>query len=127
MGVAVMVSTSTWLRMALICSLWFTPKRCSSSMIRRPKSLNFTSFPSRAWVPTTMSSSPVARAFFTLSRSLGVWKRERQPTVTGKAANRSLMVAKCCWARMVVGARSAACFPSWTALKAARMATSVLP
>ena len=78
-------------------------------------------------MPTTMSSSPEARAFFTASRSLGVWNRERQPTVTGKAANRSDTVAKCCWANMVVGHSRAACFPSWTALKAARMATSVLP
>src|SRR5690606_3352720 len=33
----------------------------------------------------------------------------------------------CCWARRVVGARIATCLPAWTALKVARIATSVLP
>ena len=46
---------------------------------------------------------------------------------TGKAANRSRSVFRCCAASTVVGARTATCLPSITALKAARMATSVLP
>ena len=39
-GVAVSVSTSTSARIAFIASLWRTPKRCSSSMISRPRFLN---------------------------------------------------------------------------------------
>ena len=40
---------------------------------------------------------------------------------------RSLNVPKCCCVRIVVGARIITCLLSWTALKAARSATSVLP
>ena len=40
MGVAVSVSTSIWLRRLRIASLCRTPKRCSSSMMTRPMSLN---------------------------------------------------------------------------------------
>ena len=42
-GVAVSVSTSTSARIALIISLWRTPKRCSSSITSRPRRANFTS------------------------------------------------------------------------------------
>ena len=45
----------------------------------------------------------------------------------GKAAKRRLKVSKCWKARTVVGARTATCLLSAMALKAARMATSVLP
>ena len=38
MGVAESVSTSTCSRMFLSCSLCWTPKRCSSSMMTRPRS-----------------------------------------------------------------------------------------
>ena len=47
--------------------------------------------------------------------------------MTGNAAKRRWNVRKCWSARIVVGARTATCFPSSTALKAARIATSVLP
>ena len=40
---------------------------------------------------------------------------------------RSRKVSKCCSASTVVGTSTATCLPSMTALKAARMATSVLP
>ncbi len=46
---------------------------------------------------------------------------------TGNAAKRRLNVRKCWSARIVVGARTATCLPSSTALNAARIATSVLP
>ncbi len=39
-GVAVIVSTSTRVRICLMRSLWATPKRCSSSTTSRPRSLN---------------------------------------------------------------------------------------
>ena len=46
---------------------------------------------------------------------------------TGKPPSRSRNVVKCCCASTVVGTSTATCLPSITALKAARMATSVLP
>ena len=58
MGVAVMVSTSTFLRICFRRSLWRTPKRCSSSTISRPRSANLTSFESRRCVPIRMSTLP---------------------------------------------------------------------
>ena len=59
-GVAVSVSTSTSARSALSRSLWRTPKRCSSSMITRPRFLNLTRSCSSLCVPMTMSISPSA-------------------------------------------------------------------
>ena len=62
MGVADRVSTSTpWLS-SLMCSLWVTPKRCSSSTTSRPRFLNFTSLLKSRWVPMTRSHLPVARS-----------------------------------------------------------------
>jgi hypothetical protein len=40
-GVAVIVRTSTSVRICLSFSLWVTPKRCSSSMMSKPRSLKF--------------------------------------------------------------------------------------
>ena len=60
-GVALMVSTSTWTRSSLIRSLCSTPKRCSSSTTSRPRSLNRTSPVSSRWVPITTSTLPSAR------------------------------------------------------------------
>ena len=62
MGVAVRVSRSTSARSCLKCSLWVTPKRCSSSMITRPSRWKRTSLERIRCVPTTMSTSPEARA-----------------------------------------------------------------
>ena len=53
--------------------------------------------------------------------------RLSRATRTGKPAKRSVTVAKCWLASNVVGTKMAACLLSWTALKTARMATSVLP
>ena len=61
-GVAVSVSTSTSALSCLICSLWLTPKRCSSSTTSRPRSLNSMSSDSSRWVPMTTSTSPRAHA-----------------------------------------------------------------
>ena len=47
--------------------------------------------------------------------------------VTGKPAKRSTRVFWCWNASTVVGASTATCLPSITALNAARIATSVLP
>ena len=71
MGLAVRVSTSTPSAMALIDSLWLTPKRCSSSTTSRPSFLKVTSSPSSRWVPTTTSTEPSASPAST-SPGLGV-------------------------------------------------------
>ncbi len=43
-GVALNVNVSTFLLIDAIFSLWLTPNRCSSSIIKSPKSLNDKSF-----------------------------------------------------------------------------------
>ena len=65
-GVAVIVKTSTLVFNCFIFSFAFTPKRCSSSIINNPKSLNSTSLLSNLCVPTTISISPKAK-FLTTS------------------------------------------------------------
>ena len=66
-GVAVSVSTSTSARSFFSCSLWRTPKRCSSSMMIEPEVLEAHVGCSSRWVPTTMSTVPSRQA---LQRSL---------------------------------------------------------
>ena len=61
-GVALIVSTSTFFRICLIFSLCATPNRCSSSTTSRPRSRNSTSFDSSRCVPTMMSTLPAARS-----------------------------------------------------------------
>ena len=63
MGVALIVSTSTFFRICFRRSLCRTPKRCSSSTTSRPRSRNSTSFDSSRCVPMTMSTLPVANLF----------------------------------------------------------------
>ena len=60
------VSTSAAEHICLSFSFWATPKRCSSSMMTRPRSWNFTSLLTNRWVPTMMSMLPR----FTFRRSL---------------------------------------------------------
>ena len=127
MGVALMASTSTFFLNCLIRSFAATPKRCSSSTTSSPRFLNLTSRDRRRWVPMTMSIFPASRSFATARCSAGVRKRLSISTRTGKPASRSRKVLRCCTARTVVGTRIAACFPSMTDLKAARIATSVFP
>ncbi|MOA14105.1 hypothetical protein D3C78_1341880 [compost metagenome] len=88
-GVAVRVRMSTSLRRALSCSFWRTPKRCSSSMITRPRFLIFTSSCSSLWVPMTMSILPSARSATAAFTSLVDLKRLITSTVTGQSAKRS--------------------------------------
>ena len=79
-------------------------------------------------VPMRMSTLPAARLLRgSPSAPWRVRKREIISTSTGKCAKRRLKVSKCWKASTVVGASTATCLPSCTALKAARMATSVLP
>ena len=127
MGVAESVRQSTFALRCFSLSLAATPKRCSSSMTRRPRSRKATSFERRRCVPMR-TSTPPAEAFATTAFvSFGVRKREIISTVTGKGAKRLRNVFQCWKARIVVGARTATCLPSRTHRMAARIATSVLP
>ena len=62
MGVAERVRQSTVVRRCFKRSLAATPKRCSSSTTRRPRSLKTTSLESRRWVPMRMSILPDGEA-----------------------------------------------------------------
>ena len=127
MGVAERVRMWTSARMSFSRSLWATPKRCSSSTTTRPRSLKPIALPSTAWVPTTMSIVPSARAALTRFCSAAGTMRLTWPTCTGSPAKRSEKVLKCWRASSVVGTTTATCRPLMAAAKAARSATSVLP
>ena len=90
-GVAVIVSTSTFLRSCLIRSLCATPNRCSSSTTSRPRSRKATSFDSSRCVPTMMSTWPDGE-LPTRSPSAPASCRKRliMSIRTGNPANRSL-------------------------------------
>ena len=92
MGVAESVSTSIWVFMCLMISLCWTPKRCSSSTISRPRSLNFTSLARMRCVPIRMSIFPAAARWRMSFCSLGVRKRESTSQVTGNPAKRRCTV-----------------------------------
>ncbi len=126
-GVAVIVSTSTWARIFLSRSLCATPNRCSSSTINRPRSEKATSLEISLCVPMTTSTAPFLTSSMTRFCSAAERNRESIATLTGNGAKRSLNVTACCSARSVVGTSTATCLPSITALKAARTAISVLP
>src|SRR5205823_1043006 len=125
-GVADSDNTSTDARNCLSFSFCMTPKRCSSSRITSPRSLNRTSFWSRRWVPITTSISPTCNRRRMSAASASERKRDSISTLTGNGWKRSPKVRKCCCARTVVGTRIATCLPSMTALNAARTASSVL-
>ena len=92
MGVAERVSTSTPLESSFSRSLWLTPKRCSSSTMSRPKSLNWTVFCSSLWVPMIKSTEP-ARSFCKVCCCIFVVrKRLRTSMVTGKPRKRATAV-----------------------------------
>ena len=94
-GVADMESTSTFVFMSFNFSLCSTPKRCSSSMMMSPRSLNFTPADNNLCVPITTSTSPVARAAIVSFDSLVVWNLDSALTFTGKPANLSIKVSTC--------------------------------
>ncbi len=127
MGVAVSVSTSTSDRIDFIFSLCLTPNRCSSSTIRRPRSLNFVLSEIRACVPMTMSTLPASRSARISRFPEEAPMLESASTLTGHFSILSRKVTRCWWARRVVGTRTATCRPDIAATKAARRATSVFP
>ncbi len=83
MGVAVSVSTSTWVRSCLSCSFCFTPKRCSSSTMSSPRSLKATSPASSLCVPMRMSTLPSWERLSTSRTSGAFFMPEMTSTVTG--------------------------------------------
>ena len=94
-GVALIVSTSTWVRRLLMCSLCSTPKRCSSSTTTSPRSFHRTPVCSNRWVPMTMSTLPSAIPSMTARDSAGSVNRDSPLTVTGKPAIRAVKVCRC--------------------------------
>ena len=109
MGVAVIVRISTLTRSFFNLSLCSTPNRCSSSMIKSPRSLKLTSPLKRRCVPMSISIFPAfVRAIISLV-SLGVLNRFNTSIQTGKSANRSVKVLLCCTLKTVVGVRTATC------------------
>ena len=127
MGVADIVKTSTSVRIRFIASLCCTPNRCSSSTINSPRSLKLIPSWSSRCVPITQSTSPVLSWAITFFAFALVKNRDRTSTRMGYPAKRSLKVVPCCVASRVVGTSTATCLPSWMALNAALMATSVFP
>ncbi|CAB4955726.1 unannotated protein [freshwater metagenome] len=126
-GVADIANTSTVVRIFFKDSFCSTPKRCSSSTITRPRSLKFTSCESKRWVPITTSTLPAASSVRISLDSFAELKRDIPATRIGKPAYLSANVLACCCTSKVVGTSTATCFPSCTALKAARIAISVFP
>ncbi|MPM95590.1 hypothetical protein SDC9_142745 [bioreactor metagenome] len=91
-GVAVMVMVSTFTFSSFSFSLTETPKRCSSSIINNPRSLNLTDFPTSLCVPMMISTSPFANFSNTSLLSFVPRARLRYSTVTGKSDKRFLNV-----------------------------------
>ena len=91
-GVAVRVNTSTSARKAFKASFCRTPKRCSSSMMTKPKRENLISGDSSLCVPITISSVPSAMPFNASVISLPLLKRESSAIFTGQSAKRSAKV-----------------------------------
>ncbi|CNI75983.1 Uncharacterised protein [Mycobacterium tuberculosis] len=92
-GVALMASTSTLVRICLSFSLCSTPKRCSSSIMTRPRSLNTTLSERMRCVPITTSTAPDAISSVIWRVSFAFWKRESTRIFTGKPEKRSLNVS----------------------------------
>ena len=82
-GVALIARTSTLCFSSLSFSLCSTPKRCSSSMMTRPRSLNLTEPAKSRCVPITMSTPPVSRPRRVSFDSAADWKRDSGFTVIG--------------------------------------------
>ncbi|CAB4335276.1 unannotated protein [freshwater metagenome] len=126
-GVADIAKTSTVVRIFFSDSFCSTPKRCSSSTTTKPKSLKTTSCDNKRWVPITTSTLPAASSVRISFDSLALLNRDSPATRNGNPAYLSANVFACCCTKSVVGTKTATCLPSCTALKAARIAISVLP
>ena len=88
MGVADIDSTSIDVFHSFNFSFCATPKRCSSSTMRRPRSRKARSFPSIRCVAIRMSTLPAATFSTIVFCSARDRNRESSSIVTGNAANR---------------------------------------
>ena len=102
-GVALRVRTSIPSFVSFMRSFCFTPNRCSSSITRRPTSLNSIFLPRRARVPITMSAAPEARM---CSPSAGVRMRPETTTGTSSAVVKSRARSACSARGRAIGAIS---------------------
>ena len=87
-GVAVSVNVSTVVFKVFSLSFTATPNFCSSSIIIKPKSLNFTFSPINLWVPIKISISPFSTFLSVAVTSFALLKRLIKSTFTGKSAKR---------------------------------------
>ena len=87
-GVAESVSTSTPREISFSRSLWLTPKRCSSSTIKSPRSLKCTFFCSSLCVPMIRSILPDASSCSVFFICAAVRNRDRTSIVTGNEPKR---------------------------------------
>ena len=108
-----------------------TPKRCCSSMMASARFLNCTCSWMTAWVPTTRAASPLATSASMAVRSFffcpPTSQATRRPRAASRGSSQPIILAKCCSARISVGAISAHCQPASMARHAARAETTVLP
>ena len=89
-GVAESVRESTFVFICLILSLSFTPKRCSSSTMRSPRSWNEIDFWSIRCVPKSTSTDPSFTPCRTFFCSLPLTNLESIPAFTGNDPRRAL-------------------------------------
>ena len=127
-GVAVMTSTCGGFRLLLhSLALCATPKRCCSSMTASPKCANCTVSSMMAWVPTNICTSPQANASSMACRFLPFTMPVSSSTLMSIPFRNSLMVCRCCSAKISVGAIMQAWNPLSSAMSMVISATSVLP
>ena len=122
-----MDKTSTVSFNILIFSLSFTPNLCSSSIIKRPRSLKNTSLDNILCVPIIISIFPSTKSFKISVCSFLLLNLLKNSTLTPKDFILDSNVLYCWSASTVVGTKYATCFESITALNAALNASSVLP
>lgn len=89
---------------------------------------SFTKTPIIRMMKSRRSSRKCFLGMVLLKIELCTWNLLRSPTLMlGYLENLSEITSKCCLAKIIVGARTIACFPAETTQKMARSATSVLP
>ena len=129
-GIGVAVITSTWGGFWLLLhslALCATPKRCCSSTTTSPSLLNCTVSSITACVPTRMSTLPLASPSSTVLRRLPFTMPVSSSTLMSMSPRNSRIVARCCSARISVGAIMQAWYPLSRAISIVISATRVFP
>ena len=128
MGVAVITSTCGGiLAFSHSFARWATPKRCCSSTITNPRFLNCTTSSITACVPTTMWMVSSINPFKILLRSAVFVLPVSIASSMGISLSSLDKLAKCCWARISVGAIIQLWYPLSVANNILNKATIVLP